>query len=243
MALQTPLSRRIAELRRAGKTKEEIYLLLIKEGKRVDDIISQWERGEDEREQKDVQKKAIRTIVTLGAVLVGAGIFSFIAANWDGIPNGLKIVLIVAFMVAAYAAGWELREQRRSPRIGEAMMLLGVILYGAGIFLIAQMFNIRANWPDGFLLWMGGAIAVGYVTSSLSILAAALIAGFVAVVGYPFRLIDSFTISKFLMTSLLLLFAATGASVWAGIALFRFRGSREGEEKGESGSLSDELHI
>ena len=192
-----------------GKSKEEIYKELLNQGWSVDIIQESFNAIISKEEKEDTSKRTIRIIVTIGAILVGAGIFSFIASNWQEMPKPVKIFIILAAMLISYTAGWYLREKMNLSKTGEALILLGVIIYGAGIFLVAQMFHIRANWPDGFILWMIGAIAVGYVIESYLLFYLSILLGIVAIIGHPFEIFNTVGYDPFLLTSSFLLLAAT----------------------------------
>ena len=130
-------------------------------------------------------------MVIIGALLIGAGIFSFIASNWDGIPDALKIVLIVGGMLAANLAGWYFKQVQPDSRTSEALFLLGAIIYGGGLFLVAQIFNINANWPDGFIIWMIGVIAMAFALDSFYLFYLAVLIGAVTVSGYGFGILET----------------------------------------------------
>jgi uncharacterized membrane protein len=113
----------------------------------------------------------------LGVLLLGSGIITYFAANWGLIPKLAKLILLFGAMWAAYgAAGWWLHE-KRSPHLGEAMLLLGVILFGANIALIAQIYHIDAHFPNGVLLWSLGALLVAWLLRSQPALLAAIALG------------------------------------------------------------------
>jgi len=192
-----------------GKTKEEIYKELLSQGWSVDVIQEGFNAIISKEEKEDTSKRTIRIIVTIGAILVGAGIFSFIAANWQEMSKLVKIFIILGAMLISYTAGWYLKEKMNLSKTGEALILLGVIIYGAGIFLVAQMFHIRANWPDGFILWMIGAIAVGYVIESYLLFYLSILLGIVAIIRHPFEIFNTVGYDPFLLTSSFLLFVAT----------------------------------
>ena len=61
--------------------------------------------------------------------------------------------------------------------IGQAFVLLGIILFGTNIWFIAQTYNINAHYPDGTLLWGLGAIAAAALVPSRPALAIALALG------------------------------------------------------------------
>ncbi|RMD67912.1 DUF2157 domain-containing protein [Candidatus Pacearchaeota archaeon] len=204
-----------------GKSKEEIYKKLLDEGWSLDAIQAQFDAAARGKEKEDTSKRTTRVIVTIGAVLVGVGIFSFIAANWQEMAKPVKIFIIIAAMLASYAAGWQLKEKMNLPKTGGALILLGAMIYGAGIFLVAQMFHVRANWPDGFILWMLGAIAVAYALESYPVFYLAILVGSVAIFGHPFDILSGVRLNSFLLTSSFLLFVATITTFLAGWAMRR----------------------
>ena len=192
-----------------GRSKEDIYKELLGQGWTIEAIQGSFNAIGTEQEKEDTSKKTISLIVTIAAVLVGAGIFSFIAANWTEMAKPVKLAVILISMVASYGAGWYLKEKSKLLKTGEALILLGSIIYGAGIFLVAQMFNIQANWPDGFILWMIGAIAMAFAVESYPLFNLAIPLGIVAIVGHPFGIFFGTGSNSFLLTSSFLLLAAT----------------------------------
>ena len=199
-----------------GKPKEEIYKQLLAEGWTIEVIQDSFKDLTADEEKEDTSKKTIRIILAIAAFLVGAGIFSFIAANWQEMSRTFKVGVILASMLISYGAGWYIREKLNLARTGGALILLGAIIYGAGIFLVAQMFHIRANWPDGFILWMIGVIAMAFAVESYGLFYLAIPLGIVALIGHPFGIFASLGGNPFLLTSSLLLLAATIITFIAG---------------------------
>lgn len=204
-----------------NKSKEEIYIELLNQNYTVDDIQDSFDFANLKEDKEDNQKKIIRVMVIIGAILIGAGIFSFIAANWQEMPNLIKVSIIVIAMLISYGSGWYLKEKSGLTKTGEALILLGSIIYGAGIFLVAQMFNIRANWPDGFILWMLGVIIMGYAIEAYSLFFLAVPLGFIAIIGHPFGIFSNFGFDSFLLTSSFLLLAATVITFLVGFAIHK----------------------
>lgn len=194
-----------------GKSKEEIYKELLNKGEGVDVIQDAFNQIAAKTRKEDTQKRAIRIILTIGAILIGVGIFSFIAANWREMPKVVKISIIVISMTSFYIAGLFFREKMNYEKTGEALFLLGAIIYGAGIFLIAQMFNIRGNWADGFILWMIGVIVMAFAVESLPLFYLSIFLGIFAIIGHAFVGYD-----PFLLTSSCLLFVAAIVTFLAG---------------------------
>ena len=101
----------------------------------------------------------------LGAVLLGVGVISFFAANWPEIPKLARLALLLGAMWSSFAvAGWLYMPRRGGETgIASALVLLGIILYGSSIFLIAQTFHIQAHFPNGILFWALGALLTVYL--------------------------------------------------------------------------------
>ncbi|MFC7440485.1 DUF2157 domain-containing protein [Laceyella putida] len=98
----------------------------------------------------------IRVLLVIGALLVGAGVLSFIAGNWSDLSKTMKFLLILFGLVGAYAAGW--RMEPSYPKTSKSLYYIGLAIYGAGIFLIGQMFHFSSSYQNAFLAWTIGAI-------------------------------------------------------------------------------------
>ncbi|HMP85481.1 MAG TPA: DUF2157 domain-containing protein [Candidatus Paceibacterota bacterium] len=193
----------------SGKTKEVIYSELISQGNSIDKIQLGFDILNQEDSKINSSQKTISIVVTFGVILIGAGIFSFIASNWQYMSSFAKVFIILISMIISYTAGFWIKEKTTFTKSGEALILLGSLIYGAGIFLVAQIFNIRANWPDGFILWSVGTIAMFFAVGSYSALVLAIITGFVAVFAYPLGILGTGSGDPFLMTSSTLLILMT----------------------------------
>ncbi|HMP67265.1 MAG TPA: DUF2157 domain-containing protein [Candidatus Paceibacterota bacterium] len=189
-------------------TKEEIYKNLLSEGFLVDEINLFFKNISTEKEKEENPKRTIFIILIIGAVLVAAGIFSFVASNWQEMTSFVKVSIILISMILSYSLGFYFQEKRNLPKLGGALIILGVLIYGAGIFLVAQIFNIRANWPDGFILWMVGAVAMSYATKQYSLIYITMVLCLIAIFAYPPNIINSISGGAVLLTSTTVLFMA-----------------------------------
>ncbi|NPU84072.1 MAG: DUF2157 domain-containing protein [Syntrophaceae bacterium] len=131
----------------------------------------------EEIEQKAGSGRMIQTISILGSILVGVGVLLFIAANWSEIPRIAKLGIIFVSLLTSHGLGYWLRyEKKNFPRVGASLILLGSILFGAGIFLIAQIYNITVHYPNGPLLWGLGILPLAYLLRFRSVLLLSLLA-------------------------------------------------------------------
>ena len=137
------------------------------------------------------QGRLVTGLSIVGAVLVGLGIILFFAANWDGIPRWPKLAIILATIVGFHGLGYYLRYHRGYSRIGSAMVLVACIVYGAGVHLVGQVYNVEVKDPRLMLFWFIGVFPLVYVVRSqpIQFLGVAL---FLLAVG--FRLPDWFAV-------------------------------------------------
>ena len=149
--------------------------------------------------QKAVEAKhfnMVSIIAIFGSLLIGAGIIFFFAMNWPTIPKLVKVVSILASLVASCHIGYTMKFSKANfPSVGGALIFLGAIIFGAGIFLIGQIFNINSHWPNAFLYWTLGIVAFAYLTQSkpimyLSLLTASIYVG--SETSYWFNFLDRY---------------------------------------------------
>ena len=110
-------------------------------------------------------------LALLGALAFGTGVILFFAANWAAMPKLAKLAVLFGGMWAVYAvAGLALmRATGVLSRLSPALLLLGVILFGANIALIAQIYHISGDYSDSILLWALGALAVVWLMQSQAV--------------------------------------------------------------------------
>ena len=99
------------------------------------------------------------TIVAFGfgGLLLAAGAFLFVAANWQEVSPWGRFALLLAMTAALHVGG--AFGARFSPSLATALHAVGTAVFGAGIFLSGQIFNLQEQWPEAFLLWTLGAAA------------------------------------------------------------------------------------
>lgn len=159
--------RLVKEFREQGRSREDLYTELLAQGVRVSDIESA-ERAVDASSRLSAQDIAIRTVAIAGAVMVGLGVLSFVAANWSGMGDIQKVAVICSGIAVSYGAAW-LSYSRKLMVTYEAFMLLANLIYGAGIFLIGQIYNLDLDFINGFAFWAIGA-GFAYLVTKASIL-------------------------------------------------------------------------
>ncbi|WP_232697270.1 DUF2157 domain-containing protein [Brevibacillus daliensis] len=98
----------------------------------------------------------VHILLGFGALLIGIGILSFIASNWQAIPTLFKLFLIFGGLIGLFLGGRYYESRHKS--ISRVFYYIAFFMYGAGIFLIGQMFNMDADSNIAFLLWALGTL-------------------------------------------------------------------------------------
>ena len=99
-----------------------------------------------------------RLLLTLGAVLLAAGLLLFISAHWEGISPAGRFALVLAMVAGLHGLGAG-AGRGASPALATALHGVGTVAFGAGVYLTGQIFHLAAHWPLGLLLWGLGAAA------------------------------------------------------------------------------------
>lgn len=98
--------------------------------------------------------RALPTVVlTLGFTMIGLGVLTFIAANWQHLSQGFKIVLIVGGYLACVLSAFVLEKRRHLHLAASLLFLSGFMLLG-GIALMSQIFHIQGSLQGLFAAWL-----------------------------------------------------------------------------------------
>ena len=105
----------------------------------------------------------------LGATLIGLGVILFFAYNWADMPKFLKLAVVFAALLASHGAGfWVSRRHTDNRGLIEGLHLLGTMMFGAGIWLVAQIYHIDEHYPNALLIWSLGALGLAWSLPSLA---------------------------------------------------------------------------
>jgi uncharacterized membrane protein len=123
-------------------------------------------------------------IFTIGSLLLGGGLVSFVAANWEAIPTPIKLALLFSALMGFHAVGFWLWHSKNWRRLGHALIFCGCLVFGANIGLVAQIFHISSNWYGGFGAWALGSLVMGWAVRSWIIGVLALGTSFIWFLGF-----------------------------------------------------------
>ncbi|MDJ0650763.1 MAG: DUF2157 domain-containing protein [Xenococcaceae cyanobacterium MO_188.B19] len=122
----------------------------------------------------------LAVIITLGFILLGLAVITFVAANWQVWSKLIKVSILLGFFILINTAGFYLyREQSEDwkARLGQGLLLLGGLSLGANIGLMSQIFHQTGATYKLFWFWGLGVLfmAYGLRLTSLGILSLILI--------------------------------------------------------------------
>jgi len=118
----------------------------------------------EELRREESSNRGIVVFATVGALLVGLGIVLFISSNWGGMGPGLRGSVLIGLYAVIVAGAYGV-ERRGYERLGEALWFLVTLAFGANIFFLAQIFNFTLTYWQGPLVWLLGALAMGFARS------------------------------------------------------------------------------
>ena len=150
------------------------------------------------------RNRFLSILISLGSILLAIGVITFVAANWQVWPREGRVTLLLSLFVAVNVAGfylWRIPPSRtknshpnmpptkgRNKLLGEGLLLLGALILGANMALMAQMFHIGGSSYGLFLAWGIGVLGMAYSLrlTSLGVLSALLVG-----LGYWLAVLDS----------------------------------------------------
>jgi predicted membrane protein DUF2157 len=104
------------------------------------------------------RSRAVFVLMAAAATLVGLAALLLIGYNWDQLSRLTKLAIVLGVIALTHAAGFSLRYRRNAAALSENVSFLGCLFYGAGIWLVAQVFHINAHYPDGVWWWAIGVL-------------------------------------------------------------------------------------
>ncbi|WP_191757474.1 DUF2157 domain-containing protein [Komarekiella delphini-convector] len=132
-------------------------------------------------------------LIAVGAILLGLGVITFVAANWQALSREARLILLLSLFLTTNIAGFSLWRQpvrgrkRRQQVFGEGLLILGALTIGANMALLAQMFHISGSSYELFLGW---GLAVLLMAYSLHLTSLGMLALILVLIGYSTGLSD-----------------------------------------------------
>lgn len=145
----------------SGFTVDQALEVWQEDGLLSKEQIKNLKAGLKKYEPRHVASRGITIFATIGAILVGLGVILFVGSNWDNMPPFLRIAVLFLAYGLSIGSAWML-EQRGYNLIAESLWFLSTLIFGANIFLLAQIYNYSLTYWQGPFWWLVGAVAMGY---------------------------------------------------------------------------------
>ena len=121
----------------------------------------------------------VTVLIGLGCILIGLGIITFVASNWQELSKSFKVLLLLSLFVSVNATGFYIwrKSRKSSQRLGNGLLLLGTLILGANIALMGQIYHVDNTFYELMFAWGIGVLVMAYSLrlTSLSLLAILLI--------------------------------------------------------------------
>jgi len=116
-------------------------------------------------EEDPGRSRAVVALSVVGAALVFVGLTLFLATNWNDLPTAAQVAVLLCGPGLAYLGG-AIAYRRSVPRAGLSLSLLGAVLAGPSLFLLADLAPpaIADAWI--LLAWTAVALPTGHALGS-----------------------------------------------------------------------------
>jgi uncharacterized membrane protein len=110
------------------------------------------------------RNRFVTILIGLGSILIGLGVITFVAANWQELPRIGKVIILMSLFIGVNIVGFSKWKQpnHAQQRLGQGLLLLGALILGANMGLMGQMFHINAPFYELLLAWGIGVLAMTY---------------------------------------------------------------------------------
>lgn len=110
------------------------------------------------------QNRFTLVLLGLGGILLGLGVITFVAANWQGWSREVRVALLLGLFLGVNFAGFWAgsSSQPQWQRLGKALLLLASLILGANLALMSQMFHQSGEVYELYLVWGSGVLAMAY---------------------------------------------------------------------------------
>jgi uncharacterized membrane protein len=126
-------------------------------------------------------------LAMMAALLFGAAILIFVAANWEVFPRLARVAALFAIILAGYVGGAVLKT-RDHAAIGEALWVVAAAAFGGSIALIGQMYHLSGDETTALVTWCAGTAlaAVALRSNPLTVAAVGIADAWLVLKGFGF---------------------------------------------------------
>ncbi len=115
--------------------------------------------------EDNARNRFVMTLLGLGGVLLGLGVITLVAANWQLWSRSLRVIFLVSLFISSNTAGfylWKSQRQGWQSFLGQTLLLFGALVLGANLGLMSQMFHLSGAVYQLYFVWGLGVLAMAY---------------------------------------------------------------------------------
>ncbi|MHA6251668.1 DUF2157 domain-containing protein [Oceanobacillus sp. CAU 1775] len=113
-------------------------------------------------------------IILFAVLLTGLGFLTFIMSDWAREQHISRVIIIIAVTLFLYILG-DVLYRKRGDLFGVSFIVLGYIVFGTGMLLVIDIYNISVytSWP--FIIWTIVGLGLYYIYRHILVFAVAII--------------------------------------------------------------------
>lgn len=109
-------------------------------------------------------------LLILGGILLGLGVITFVAANWQSWSKLVKTIFLLSLLISSNCVGFYFWRQpslitnttTNKQRLGLGLLFFGALLLGANLANLAQIFHLSDLDSRLYFVWGIGVLAMAY---------------------------------------------------------------------------------
>ncbi|PHR90873.1 MAG: hypothetical protein COA69_14255 [Robiginitomaculum sp.] len=135
------------------------------------------------------KNRLISSLSTMGALTVAAGVILFVASNWNVLPHIFKLFMAILLPTLPLClAYWILWVNKAHVALGRGALIIGVLLIGAAMAIIGQVYNLEPEYTRFLGFWILLALPFVFIFKrTIAVIIVTVLTGF----WIPFLLFDT----------------------------------------------------
>jgi len=119
-------------------------------------------------EQPDRKGFGYYVLQGLAALCCGIAVLLLVSHNWAELGRGTRIIFLISSTLGLNLFGFSAWRAGRLD-LARVLFIVGSLMYGATIYLIAQIYHLVVDFPPGILWWTLGILPIALASESIVI--------------------------------------------------------------------------
>ncbi|MDR0822930.1 MAG: DUF2157 domain-containing protein, partial [Endomicrobium sp.] len=125
----------------------------------------------EQKPSSKTKKKFLKILSISAAIIAAAVIIYFVLSEWDIVPGGIQIIILMLLTFTAASLGYRFKFVKPRPKIAALLFFLSFIFLGNLIFTTAYVYSINPDYNFHYLilLWITALLPFAYIFHSKAI--------------------------------------------------------------------------